>query len=234
MKVSAREIPVISDFGKDVRHEICGSRIGAVIELRADGSKARGERDIIADVLIGIFNAYSHGPMFVGVIGDAELGCPGVRHSDAEVLILVVGNRKVRGHWPQAVAVGSQPTPRLSGKKLPFTSLQVHEIEAQTIGVGIHALIDTGGIVSAEIAFYIAGDIVAVEIVRHFNAETRKLRRGSKFRDVSQGRVVVGYGAEARRDIVLLVCGTKNIFEVDESPEGQYRVAKFEGPDRRL
>src|SRR5208283_3265085 len=122
MKVSAREIPVISDFGKDVRHEICGSRIGAVIELRADGSKARGERDIIADVLIGIFNAYSHGPMFVGVIGDAELGSPSVRHSNAEVLILIVGNGEIRRYRSDAGTVGCQPTPCLPGKKFPFAS----------------------------------------------------------------------------------------------------------------
>ena len=41
---------------------------------------------------------------------------------------------------------------------------RVHEIKPQTIGMGIHALIDAGSIVAAEIALYVAGDIVAVKL----------------------------------------------------------------------
>src|SRR5712671_7824192 len=116
MEMSACEVPVIGDLGKNVWHKIGRSEVGAVIELRANTSEARRERDEIADKLIGVFNAYSHSPMFVGVIGDAELGSPSVRHSNGEVLILIIGNSQIDRHWADAGAVGRQPTPRLSAE----------------------------------------------------------------------------------------------------------------------
>src|SRR5208337_374000 len=112
----------IGDLGKDVWHKIGGSSVGAIIELRANGSKLRGKRDVTADILIRIFNANSHGPVFVGVIGDTKLGGASVRHSHSKVLILVVSNCEIRGHGSDARAIRSQPTPCLPSKKFPFAS----------------------------------------------------------------------------------------------------------------
>src|SRR4029077_8575161 len=117
------------------------------------------------DILIRIFNANSHGPVFVGVIGETELGSTGIGHSHSKVLILVVSNCEIRGHWSSARAVRSQPTPCLPRKKFPFASFYIYEIKPEPIGMRFHALIHTGSIITAEVAFHIAGDIAAVKVV---------------------------------------------------------------------
>src|SRR5580692_10510902 len=98
----------------------------------------------------------------------------------------------------------------------------------------IYALIDTGSIVTAEIAFHIADDIVAVKILCDLDVQSRKLRRGSEFGHASLGGVAVGYAAKVCCNIALRVSRAKNVFEVDEPAESQYRVTQFDGPDRLL
>ena len=82
VEVPAGEILVIRNLGEKIGNQIGRARISTVVELRTNGSEGGGKCDVVADKLIGVFNADSHGPMFVGVIGDSELGRPGVGHSD--------------------------------------------------------------------------------------------------------------------------------------------------------
>src|ERR1700722_20534265 len=118
--------------------------------------------------------------MSAGVIGDAELRSAGVRYADPDVLVLVVGEGQIRGHRTQPVAVGGQPTPCLPAKDFPLTALQVRKVKAQTVGLAIHALIDVGSIVAAEISFDVGSHIVAAELVRNLEVETRILRGRTK------------------------------------------------------
>ena len=67
----------------NVWHKIRRSRVGVVIELRANRGELRRESDIVADILVGVFNAYSDRPMLVEVVSDAKLGRARIRHSDA-------------------------------------------------------------------------------------------------------------------------------------------------------
>src|SRR6266481_10018998 len=98
----------------------------------------------------------------------------------------------------------------------------------------IHALIYTGSIITAEVAFHIAGDIVSVKIFCDLDVQARKLRRGSEFGHTPLSGVVVGYTAEVCCNIALRVCRAKNVLEVDKPTEGQYRVTQFDGPERHL
>ena len=62
--------------------------------------------DIVADILVGVFNTCPDRPMLVEVVSDAKLGRPRIRHSDAEVLILVVRESQIGGHRANAVRLG--------------------------------------------------------------------------------------------------------------------------------
>src|SRR5580658_11295904 len=110
--------------------------------------------------------------MIACAIGDAELRGAGVGYADSEVLVLVVGDGQIGGHGTQPVAVGGQPAPCLPAKDLPLTALQVHKVKAQTVGLAIHALIDVGSIVAAEISFDVGSYIVAAKLVRNLEVET--------------------------------------------------------------
>lgn len=114
MEMPPGVVLVVSDFGKNVGHQIGCARIVIVVKLRANGSKANRKRNVGADILIGVFNADPHGPVFVGMIGGPELGSAGVRLAYHQVLILVVGKSQVVRHWAEAVAVRCQPTPGLT------------------------------------------------------------------------------------------------------------------------
>src|ERR1700729_1959801 len=118
--------------------------------------------------------------MIAGVIRDAELRGTGVGYADPNVLVLVVGDGQIGGHRTQPVAVGGQPAPRLPAKQFPLTALQIHKVKAQTVGLAIHALIDIGSIVAAEISFDVGSHIVAAELVRNLEVETRILRGSTK------------------------------------------------------
>src|SRR5271155_1305902 len=114
MKVSAGKICVVRGFGDDVWHKISRSRVGVVIKLRTNRGELCGESDIIADILVGVFNTCPDCPMLVEVVSDAKLGCAGIRDSNAEVLILVVRDGQIGGYWANAHTVRRQPAPCLS------------------------------------------------------------------------------------------------------------------------
>ncbi len=78
MKVSAGKICVVGGFGENIWHKIRRSRVGVVIELRANRAEACRKSDIVADILVGVFNSYAHGPMLIDVVSDAKLGRPRV------------------------------------------------------------------------------------------------------------------------------------------------------------
>src|ERR1700691_1074712 len=166
--------------------------------------------------------------MSAGVIGDAELRSAGVRYADPEVLVLVIGEGQIGWHRTQPVAVGGQPAPCLPAKDLPLTALQIHKVKAQTVGLAIHALIDVGSIVAAEISFDVGSHIVAAEFVRNLEIETGILRGGAKLREVPLRRVAEGDGREVGGNVVLGVRGAEYIFEVHEPAGSQYRVAQLE------
>src|ERR1700727_3103584 len=105
--------------------------------------------------------------MIAGVIRDAELRGTGVGYADPEVLVFVVGEGQMGWDRTQPVAVGGQPPPFLPAKDLPLAALQVHKVKAQTVGVAIHALIDVGSVVAAEISFDVGSHIVTAELVRN-------------------------------------------------------------------
>src|ERR1700722_4806652 len=118
--------------------------------------------------------------MIAGVIRDAELSSAGVRYADPNILVLVVGDGQIGWHRTEPVAVGGQPAPCLPAKDLPLAALQVHKVKAQTVGLAIHALIDVGSIVAAEISFDVGSHIVTAELVRNLEVETRILRGRTK------------------------------------------------------
>src|SRR3984885_7456244 len=127
--------------------------------------------------------------MSAGVIGDAELRSGGVRYADPDVLVLVVGDGQIRGHRTQPVAVGGQPTPCLPAKHFPLTALQIHKVEAQTVGLAINALIDVASIVASEISFDVGSHIVAAEAVNNLAVETGFPLGRQKLRELSLRRV---------------------------------------------
>src|SRR5580658_3997277 len=90
MEMSACNFCVVRNFGKDVWEQIGSSYLGSVVKLRADRrGKGGWQGDESTYVLVGILDAYPNRPMFVQVIGNAELGSTGVGQADADVLILV-------------------------------------------------------------------------------------------------------------------------------------------------
>jgi len=125
------------------------------------------------------------------VISHSELGSSRIRNSDAKVLILVVGNGQIGRYGSDALTVGGQPAPGLSAENFPLTALQVHEVKAQPIGVGIHALVYAGRIVAAEVALHEAQNIVAGKMVLDLKAQAGELRRGAEFADASLRSIAV-------------------------------------------
>src|ERR1700761_6116250 len=124
MEMSAREISVVCDFGKNIWEVIGSTRLRTIIKLWAKHiTEGRRECNEAANKLIGIFNASSHRPMLVGMIGDSELRSPSVRHPDSHVLILVVRNGQFVRHGSNSRTVRGQPAPRLSAKEFPFPTL---------------------------------------------------------------------------------------------------------------
>src|ERR1700733_2047205 len=166
--------------------------------------------------------------MIAGVIRDAELRGTGVGYADPEVLVFVVGEGQIGGHWTQPVAVGGQPAPCLPAKDFPLAAFQVHKVKAQPVGLAIHALIDVGSIVAAEISFDVGSHIVAAELVRNLEVETGILRGGAKLRELPLRRVAEGYGGEVGGNVALGVRGAEYIFRVHEPAGSQYRVAQLE------
>src|SRR5260221_8202024 len=179
MKVSAGKLSVMGDFGKNVREKVGGSYLGVVVELRADGSKPCRQRDKSACELIRALNSYPHGPMLVGMVGHAKLGCPGIGNPDPYVRSLVVSNGQVDGHWSDPLAVRCQPTPGLSSQDFPLVVFEIHEIEPEPLGMGIDRLVYARSIIAAEIRFQIAQNVVSSKSVRDLEAEARELRGGA-------------------------------------------------------
>src|SRR6266404_2758231 len=234
MEVPACKLSVIGNLGENIGECVRRTDLCAVIELRTNGIESRWECDEGADKLIRILNAYSSGPMLVRVIGDAELGSPRIRHSDGQVLILIVGKGQIDRHWPGAVPVGHQPAPRLSGQELPFAAFYVREVQSQPMGMAVHALIDIRSVVAAEIAFNVGGDVVAAKTACDCRVQAGELRRGTPFGDTSLGHVVVGYSAEIGGDVALSVRRAKDILEIREAAETQNCFANLERRELRL
>jgi len=151
---------------------------------------AAGSATTTADKLIWVLDTCSEGPAFVRVISHSELGSSRIRNSDAKVLILVVGNGQIGRYGSDALTVGGQPAPGLSAENFPLTALQVHEVKAQPIGVGIHALVYAGRIVAAEVAST-KPRIVAGKMVLDLKAQAGELRRGAEFADASLRSIAV-------------------------------------------
>src|SRR5271156_1944505 len=160
--------------------------------------------------------------MIAGVIRDAELRGTGVGYADPEVLVFVVGEGQIGGHRAQPVAVGGQPAPCLPAKDLPLTALQVHKVKAQAVGLAIHALIDVGSIVAAEISFDVGSHIIAAELVRNLEVETGILRGGAELGEVPLRRLAEGDGGGVGGDVALRVGGAEYPFEVHEPAGSKY------------
>ena len=115
------------------------------------------------------------------MVTDAEFGRPRVRHSDAKVLILVVSNGQVGGNRAHAITIRSQPAPGLSAYDHPFAMLSVPEVQPQSVGKTVHALINAGSAVAAEIALDVADEVGASKIVFDLEVQAGELRRGAEF-----------------------------------------------------
>jgi hypothetical protein len=98
----------------------------------------------------------------------------------------------------------------------------------------IDALVYAGRIVAAEVSLHEAQNIVAAKMVLDLKAQARELRGGAEFGDASLWRVVVWEAAEICGDVALGVSRSKNILEIDKSPEFQNRVADSERTERHL
>src|SRR5262249_36338665 len=103
MKVSGSKRGVVGDFGKDVWKKIGRAYLRSIIKLRAQRFAESGwKSDKSPYELIRILNAHSHRPMVVWVIGDTKLRRAGVRETDPDVLVFVVGDCQIGGHWAQS------------------------------------------------------------------------------------------------------------------------------------
>src|SRR5271154_107468 len=234
MKVPAEETCVVGSFGENVRHKIRRPSVGVVIELRTNRAELGRKSDIVADKLIGVLNTHPDRPMLVDMVSDAKFSRPRVRHSNAEVLILVVRDGQIGGDRADAIAVRRQPAPCLAPQKLPVAALDVPKVKPQPVRKAIYALIHAGSAIPAEIAFHVTHDVTTSIIVFDLHVEAGELRRGAQFSGTSLSSVAERYAGEIGRDVTLRVRGSKYILEIDESSEVQNCVTEFDGPDRSL
>src|ERR1700677_1684529 len=156
MEVSAGEFVVVGGLGENVGHQIRRSGVRVVIELRANRAEARRKSDVIADVLVRVFNSYADGPMVIDVVGDSKFRRARVRHSHSEILIFVIRDGQIGWNRTDALAVRGEPAPRLSPYDHPFAAPGVSKVQPQTIRKTVHTLIYVGSAVSAEIALDVA------------------------------------------------------------------------------
>src|SRR5580658_2910335 len=172
--------------------------------------------------------------MLVDMVSDAKFSRPRIRHSNAEVLVLVVGYGQIGWDRADAIAVRRQPAPCLSPQKLPVAALDVPKIKPQPVRKSIHALIHAGSAVPAEIALHVTHDVTTSKIVFDLHVEAGELRRGAQFSGTSLSSVAERYAGEIGGDVALRVCGSKYILEIDESSEVQNCITEFDRPYRRL
>src|SRR6202041_405629 len=217
MEVSAGEFGGIGGLAEKIGHEIPRSRVGVVVELRANRAKARRKSDVIADKLVRVFNSHADGPVVIDVVGDSEFGSARVRHSDCKVLIFVIRDGQIGRDRADALAVRGEPAPCLSAYDHPFTAPGVSKVQPQTIRKAVHTLIHVGRAVSTEIALDVAQEVGSSEMVLDFKVEAGELGRGTEFSCTSERRVAERYGGKIGSDVALRVRGSKYILEINES-----------------
>ena len=163
MEMSAGEIAVVCDLGKNVRQRFAAPALEPLSNCVPNGSEGRGKGDVAADILIGIFNADSDCPMFVEMVGDTELRGACVRHSHCDILILVVGKCEIGRALVQCPCGSGSANSMFAPPESPICLALNPQNKAATVGLRVHALIDARSTIPTEIAFDIAGDIVATE-----------------------------------------------------------------------
>src|SRR5271170_965859 len=224
--MSACNFCVVCDLGNDVWKKIRSSYLGSVVKFRgtrANGGEGRRKRDKTAYVLVGILDADPKRPMFVRVVGNADLGSAGVGQADADVLILVISDGQFGGIRTNSDAVGGQPTPGLSAENFPLAALETHKAKAHPKRVAVHGLINIGRIIAAKVRFAVAGHIRVADFVCDPYVEAGKLCGETILAKVALGRVVERYSSVVRSDIVLGIGGAKYIFNVHETTESNVR-----------
>src|SRR5262249_49743033 len=200
--MSSHEIGVIGKFGQHVRpHVGCARSIGGIIKLPAKLSIENKRKYDFASIyeLLRVLNSCRPHPVIVEVIGGAEFGRTRVVVSHSDARILLVSKREVSRVRRNSNPVGRLQAPGLSTKKLPFVTLKILPIQAQTIGMAIGGDEDVPGIVAIEVKFDITGHIVLAKLGRSLDVEPRILTGRTVFRQVALHSVAEGNGAKAGR-----------------------------------
>src|SRR5262249_5595672 len=146
-------------------------------KLRVEGER---ENDFSgAHVLLRVLNAKAPGEIGIGVPSRNERSGAGVVHAHVNLCVFTDGSELVTRNRRNPEAVGRQQTPGLSAQELPLTTLQIHPVNAQAVGVRVGGNENVGGIVAVEIKFNVASDIVGAEFGVRLDVEARVLAGGT-------------------------------------------------------
>src|SRR5215471_5566932 len=110
-------------------------------------------------------------------------------HAHMHLCVFPNGEEFVRGHRPNADAVRRQQAPRLAAQELPLPALQIQPVNTNAVGVRVRGHEDVGGIVTIEVKFQVASDVVGAKLSVRLNVEAGILAGGTILSEMSLYRV---------------------------------------------
>src|SRR5258708_1872941 len=230
MPAAGDVVVVVGNLGKHVRCNVGRAGVVSRVKLNAQGRvKDKGEYDFPgAYKLLRILDLSGPYPVFIEVICRTEGGCARVLYAYVDAGILLVTQRKIGGPRRDARPVRRFQAPSLSGEKFPLAPFQVQPVETQAISMTVRGHKHVGRIVSVEVEFDVAGDVVLTELGMGLYVEPGILSSGAVLGEMALYRVAVRNGIEVGRTHVAGIGAAENVLKVHKPAGRELRRANAE------